>query len=197
MRSSTTNIIHVAWTVNYNYNLNMLEPNIQGLRHLIDFALSSPLPSPPRLAFTSSIAVLRRKSKVLKIVQASNCTTEHAGNREFMGETFSDASLALGSGYSESKWVAESVLQSAASQTPLRPIVLRIGQISGGINGCWNPMEWLPAMILSAKNVGCLPDSVQVSNCFVVYPVSFPDSFPSDNLVDTLRNCSCFHRRIA
>lgn len=79
-----------------------------------------------------------------------------------MDEGFSEAELALGSGYSESKWVAENVLKAAASQTALRPTIVRIGQISGGTNGCWNTTEWLPAMVLSTKNVGCLPDSAQV-----------------------------------
>lgn len=80
-----------------------------------------------------------------------------------MDEDFFSADIARGSGYSESKWVAEHMLKEAAVQTALRPTVVRIGQISGGENGCWNPNEWLPTMILSVKSVGCLPDAAQVS----------------------------------
>lgn len=79
-----------------------------------------------------------------------------------MDEDFYSADIARGNGYSESKWVAEHMLKEAAAQTALRPTVVRIGQISGGENGCWNPNEWLPTMILSVKSVGCLPDAIQV-----------------------------------
>ena len=36
-----------------------MEPMLQGLRRLIDFALSSPYHSPPRILFASSIGVVK------------------------------------------------------------------------------------------------------------------------------------------
>lgn len=47
--------------MNFNLSLSSFEPNIRSLRTLIDIALASPLPSPPRLIFISSVGVLRRE----------------------------------------------------------------------------------------------------------------------------------------
>lgn len=74
-----------------------------------------------------------------------------------MPERFTEPELAVYKGYSESKWVAEQILKIVASETPLRPLVLRIGQVSGGLNGMWNSNEWIPGIIQSAKRVRCLP----------------------------------------
>ena len=41
--------------------LFIFEPNIAGLRALIDFCLTSPLPNAPRLIFTSSIFIVGRE----------------------------------------------------------------------------------------------------------------------------------------
>lgn len=69
-----------------------------------------------------------------------------------------DPAIPLGQGYGESKWVAEMVLQAAAKATPLRPMVVRVGQICGGINGSWNTSDWLPSIVKSSIALGCLPD---------------------------------------
>lgn len=69
-----------------------------------------------------------------------------------------DPSTALGQGYSESKWIAETMLQEAAKHTVLRPIVIRVGQISGSLNGAWNTSDWVPSLIKSSLTLGCLPD---------------------------------------
>jgi len=83
-------------------------------------------------------------------------------------EDFVEPEHALGNGYSESKWVAERLLQLAAAQTNLRPIIARVGQVSGSSNGYWKATEWLPSLIQSAAIVKCLPDSPSVcgSRCF-------------------------------
>ena len=44
-----------------------------------------------------------------------------------------------------------------AEQTPLRPVIVRIGQVSGGVNGAWNPLEWIPGIVQSATLTGSLP----------------------------------------
>lgn len=68
-----------------------------------------------------------------------------------------DPGIACGQGYSEAKWVGEQMLYNAAKETTLRPIVLRVGQIAGGVNGGWNTSDWVPAMIKSSVALGCLP----------------------------------------
>jgi thioester reductase-like protein len=59
LRATVTHVIHAAWPVNWSLGLSQYEPSIRSTRNLIDLALSSPLPTPPRIIFISSIAVLR------------------------------------------------------------------------------------------------------------------------------------------
>lgn len=75
-----------------------------------------------------------------------------------------DASVATTNGYSQSKWVSETILLKAREVTPLRPVIVRIGQISGGRpNGYWNETDWVPAMVKSSLTMGCFPTGKQVS----------------------------------
>ena len=60
-------------------------------------------------------------------------------------------------GYSQSKWVSERILEVAAEQTSLRPMIVRIGQVSGGVNGCWNPLEWIPGIVQSTALTKSVP----------------------------------------
>ena len=60
-------------------------------------------------------------------------------------------------GYSQSKWVSERMLEVAAEQTSLQPVIIRVGQVSGGVNGCWNPLEWIPGIVQSASLTKALP----------------------------------------
>ena len=59
LRTTVTHIIHAGWLINWSLGLSQYEPLIRGTRNLIDLALSSSLPTPPRIIFISSIAVLR------------------------------------------------------------------------------------------------------------------------------------------
>ena len=47
----------LAWRVDFNLSLSTFEPFFTGLRDLIDIGLKSPLPTPPRLLFASSVSV--------------------------------------------------------------------------------------------------------------------------------------------
>lgn len=60
-------------------------------------------------------------------------------------------------GYGQSKWVSERILEVAAEQTSLRPVIARVGQVSGGANGFWNPLEWIPGIVQSAALTKSLP----------------------------------------
>lgn len=74
-----------------------------------------------------------------------------------------DATVAVGSGYPESKWVAEQILDRASQRTSFTPVIVRIGQLSGGRNGYWNPSEWVPSVIQTGPALKCLPDTQGVS----------------------------------
>ena len=59
LHATATHIVHAGWLVNWSFDLSQFEPLIRGTRNLIDLALSSPLPTPPRIIFVSSAGVLR------------------------------------------------------------------------------------------------------------------------------------------
>ncbi|KAH8105214.1 male sterility protein-domain-containing protein [Cristinia sonorae] len=141
IRTSVTHIFHNAYLVNFNVPLSGFEPNVRTLRHLIDLALASPHPTPPRLLFVSTGDVWSKKPDLDGPVP----------------EVLTPAKYATRGGYGQSKWVCEHVMANAAKTTPLRPIIVRVGQISGGRNGAWNAHEWFPAMIRSSTYLGCLP----------------------------------------
>lgn len=82
-----------------------------------------------------------------------------------MQEELADAQSAVGLGYSESKWVCEHLLGAASSASPgLKTTVVRVAQMCGtsGVDGasalgCWNTKEWVPALLKSSVQLGCLP----------------------------------------
>jgi thioester reductase-like protein len=73
-----------------------------------------------------------------------------------------DATMAVQNGYTESKWISEEILTKAAESTPAKPLIIRVGQLSGGINGAWNISEWVPALVQSAQFIRCIPDDGRV-----------------------------------
>lgn len=77
-------------------------------------------------------------------------------------EPIRDPRIVVGGGYGESKWIAERLLEIAAEKSGLRPVIVRIGQLSGGRNGSWNISEWIPAVVRSGEVVGALPSSDDV-----------------------------------
>lgn len=139
---TTTCIIHNAWPVNFNLSLSSFDGSIRGLRCLIDFATSSSLQHPPRFAFVSTLGLFQN-------VQ---------GLSPPLSESHIPATVAVGSGYTESKWVSEQLLRAAQNATGLSSTIFRIGQLCGTANGSWKESEWMPSIVLSSKAMGCLPD---------------------------------------
>lgn len=68
-----------------------------------------------------------------------------------------DGSCAAGQGYAESKWVAEQILYRASRESALRSIIARATLITGAPNGAWNTTDWVPAILRSGLEMGCLP----------------------------------------
>ncbi|KAH7340351.1 hypothetical protein B0J17DRAFT_315649 [Rhizoctonia solani] len=144
IRSSATAIIHNAWQVDFNWNLQSFEPNVRGTRHLVDLALSSTCKRAPRLIFTSSISV--------------------AGlglpGRSLDEEYIKRSTIAPGFGYGESKYVAERVLE-AANVAGLETCIIRLGQLSGDrVSGSWSKTDWFPSVLASSLTIGHLPDAI-------------------------------------
>lgn len=141
IRSSVTVIFHNAWPVNFTASLASLEPSIRSVRVFIDLALRSSRLRPPRLLFLSSIGLFFNRTDVGPAPEQS----------------ITEGDQVVGTGYSESKWVGERILEHAAEVTALRPIIVRVGQICGGINGHWNATEWFPNLVKSSLHLGALP----------------------------------------
>ncbi|KAF8585449.1 hypothetical protein K439DRAFT_1561338 [Ramaria rubella] len=120
---------HTQWYVVY-ISLVSFEPIIWGVRNMIDLALKSLHASPPHVMFTSSIGNVKSWADIPPVAKSPVI----------------DLSLINTSGYSESKWVSERILRTAGQSTPLHPVIVHVGQLSGGVNGNWNMREWFPAL---------------------------------------------------
>ncbi|KIJ53832.1 hypothetical protein M422DRAFT_154911 [Sphaerobolus stellatus SS14] len=71
-------------------------------------------------------------------------------------EEIIETDIAMGSGYTESKWVTEEILFRNSKQTSLRIAIVRVGQLCGGKNGAWNKQEWFPSLVWRANTLKCL-----------------------------------------
>ncbi|KAF5351581.1 hypothetical protein D9758_007201 [Tetrapyrgos nigripes] len=140
IRDEVTLMIHNAWHVDFNISLSSLEPHLHGLRNLVDLALTSKRQTIPRLVFSTKNATL-------------DWPKDKQGPEDYLG----DPMIALSSGYSESKWCGETILHEAGLRTPLKPVILRVGQLSGGPNGEWNTTEWFPALVRSSQTLKRIP----------------------------------------
>ncbi|KAI1786493.1 acetyl-CoA synthetase-like protein [Ganoderma leucocontextum] len=141
IQTSLTHIIHNTWTVNFVLTLSSFESDLKAVRNLVELSWSSPHSPQPKIQFTSSIGVF-----------------EHCTILPPFPEVPLEPSYALGSGYSESKWIAEQVLHNVAERAGIPSVVVRLGQISGDKTGHWNEREWFPALVKSALFTRCLPD---------------------------------------
>ncbi|KAL1893536.1 putative NRPS-like protein biosynthetic cluster [Sporothrix stenoceras] len=144
LQHSVTHTLHTQWQVDFNLAVTSFTPHIEGVLNLIRFASSS-LRS-PHLLFTSSVGIANRFPTDVP--------------EDFLG----DFSVA-GSGYGESKLVAELLLQQAATDLHLPVTVVRVGQISGPVTlpknaGVWNPKEWFPSLVAFSAYFAVIPSSL-------------------------------------
>ncbi|KAL3478125.1 hypothetical protein BJX99DRAFT_245792 [Aspergillus californicus] len=142
LTSSLTDIVHCAWSVNFNLHLTSFgKGNLAGLQNLINLSLRAQRPSPASLNFCSSISAVVRSTE------------------PWIPESLPKSlSYAQSMGYAQSKLVAEHMCVNANRQAGARTRVLRIGQVVGDTEfGIWNTTEAIPLMIQAAKTVGSLP----------------------------------------
>ncbi|KAJ7865170.1 putative aminoadipate reductase [Mycena olivaceomarginata] len=141
LRDTVTVIIHNAWTLDFNRALSSFESHVKGTRNLIDLARQSPNKSGVRFLFTSSIASAQNWDRNLG---------------PFPEELQLDASVAVGNGYGESKYVSERILAASG----IAATSFRIGQVSGSMsNGAWSTTDWVPVMVKSSIALGNFPSN--------------------------------------
>ncbi|KAJ3851387.1 putative aminoadipate reductase [Lentinula lateritia] len=142
LRNSLTHIIHNAWRLDFNLSLFSFEPQVRGMRNLIDLARSSRRASSSRFLFTSSIG--------------SAQSWDSISMGPYPEEVILDPKYAVGGGYGESKYISERIL----AKSGLHASSFRIGQIAGGKpNGAWAMSDWFPMIIKSSLVLGVLPDA--------------------------------------
>ena len=125
-----THIIHCQWPVNFNLSITSFEPHIRGVRHLIDFCLSSNLS--PALFFTSTKATVNHLKDCIDVPEAPI-----------------DVLTTTNGGYVASKQVCELILQDAYERSGVNAVICRIGQIAGPVlrsEGMWSKQEWVPTV---------------------------------------------------
>ena len=141
-------IIHNAWQVDFNLSLDSYEHNhVGGVRNLTEMAIKSTHHA--AIFFVSSIA------------SVSNYSARERA--EVPEETIKDFTVPQRMGYAESKYIAERLLEIAATDCKVPVSVCRVGQIAGpirGSEGMWNKQEWLPSLVLSSRHLGVIPDSL-------------------------------------
>ncbi|KAI0702415.1 hypothetical protein C8T65DRAFT_741576 [Cerioporus squamosus] len=155
IRNSVTHIMHNAWKVDVNLSLASFEPDLKAVRNLVELSLRAPYVEMPTLQLVSTVGVLRNCQLGLPIP-----------------EVRVDPSSAMGTGYSEAKWVAEQVLINAGESANLPAVIVRLGQVCGDRNGYWKENEWFPPIVKSALSLGCLPDIDETVSFVPGYPAA-------------------------
>ncbi|KAF7330079.1 Acetyl-CoA synthetase-like protein [Mycena kentingensis (nom. inval.)] len=137
LQSTLTIIVHNAWPVDFNKYLVTFEPQIAGMRNLLD--LAGRTCNATRFVFASSIAAAQGWD---------------GAKGPFPEELQNDASVAVGMGYGESKYVCERLLAASG----LSGTSIRIGQVSGSpSNGAWSTTNWVPVVVKSSFAIGSFP----------------------------------------
>ncbi|KAI0687623.1 hypothetical protein BC835DRAFT_1419815 [Cytidiella melzeri] len=148
MAAQATHIVHNAWPVTFTYQFQSFRPQLDGLRVLIDLALTSPRPVPPHFTFISSISVAGRLAS-----SSSNTVIPELA--------LSSVANAFPHGYAQSKFAAEKILEKATSATALRASIVRSGQIAGSlITGAWNRHEYIPSILRASVRSGKMPNDL-------------------------------------
>ena len=141
-------IIHNAWQVDFNLSLDSYERNhIGGVRNLTELAIKS-----------------TRRAAIFFVSSISSVSNYIARERAPVPEeTIKDFTVPQPMGYAESKYIAERLLDIAATDCHVPVSICRVGQIAGpirGSEGAWNKREWLPSLVLSSRHLGMIPSSL-------------------------------------
>ncbi|KAK2603575.1 hypothetical protein QQS21_004255 [Conoideocrella luteorostrata] len=155
LKRTVTHVVHSQWPVNFNWSLASFEPSIAGVVNLI------------QLAHESS-----RSAFILFLSSVAAVGGWRAHFNEHVPETpIYDLRAAAGTGYGQSKLIAECLLDRAAAVSGVRSASCRVGIIAGPVEkgelGFWSTNEYIPSIIVSSAHLGV-----------------FPRNFPSRDRVD-------------
>jgi thioester reductase-like protein len=149
LTSNVTHVLHNAWSVDFNKHLSSFEPNIRGVRRLVELACNSTYDA--TIFFVSSMSVVANWGTV-------------AGALAKVPETIIEDWRVAKMGYGQSKLVSERLLAEATEVSGIATAICRVGQVAGpvlhGMNGEWNKQEWLPSLIASSKFLRQIPKTL-------------------------------------
>ncbi|RAL16033.1 acetyl-CoA synthetase-like protein [Aspergillus homomorphus CBS 101889] len=148
LQQTATLVIHNAWPVNFNLPLASFKPHLQGVVNLLNFTTRS---------------VQCRQLFLLSSV--SSIFGHRTEQPSPIPETVIETTTPAPNGYANSKYIAEHLLAHAAHQQGKRTphyTFARIGQVAGAVRaaGRWNPTEWFPCLVRSARHLHALPDTL-------------------------------------
>jgi thioester reductase-like protein len=146
--SKVTTVIHNAWQVDFNITVNSFGNQIDTVRRFVDFSAHSKFGA--QLFFVSSISAV------------SNWRTVTGSTENIPEQIYEDWKIPGTTGYGQSKFISERLLDTAAKEADIPAVVCRIGQIAGptSTSGMWPKQEWLPSLLKSSKHLGKLPSSL-------------------------------------
>ncbi|ROW08291.1 hypothetical protein VMCG_03193 [Cytospora schulzeri] len=167
LRTRVGLIVHSAWPVNFNLGLAAFEPHLAGLVNLFRMAADSTQSHAVQVVFISSVSAIGGLAGKAK------------GQPEKISTSLDTPSS---NGYARSKFISELLCDTAVKSLGTPAVVVRLGQVVGAVRrsgGQWNRHEWLPSLIVSSRDLGCLPSSLGPH-------FSEVDWVPSDLLADVL-----------
>ncbi|KAH8157064.1 hypothetical protein CIB48_g11185 [Xylaria polymorpha] len=150
---SVTHIIHNAWRVDFNLSIDSFVSHISNVREFVNFSAFSRFGA--ELFFVSSISSV----------------SGLAGN--VAEEIYTDWITPEATGYGQSKFLSERILDAAARDANIPSAICRVGQVAGPTSaaGEWPKREWLPSLIASSKYLGKVPASLGRLNTIDWIPV--------------------------
>ena len=160
-----THILHNAWEVNFNLALQSFHPQIKGVRSFVDFSVHSTYAA--FIFFISTISAV------------ANWPIKHSSNMP--EEIVDDWSLPQATGYAESKYISERLLDEAVRISNVPSAICRVGQVAGPTSrqGVWRVGEWFPSLIKTSVGLSALPSSLG--------PLQMVDWIPVDRLAGCIR----------
>ena len=142
-------IIHSAWQVNFVLPLPVFTDSFDGLLNSIRLAASTANQS--RLLFISSIS-------------ATGVFGKPGEPRQTIPEaTVDDLDASMGTGYGDSKLIAEHLIRAATAKSGIRASILRLGQVapsSESGEATWPLMDSVKALLLTSKALQLVPTDV-------------------------------------
>jgi thioester reductase-like protein len=152
--ASVTHVIHNAWPVDFNRCLHSFRINMDGILSLVSFSARSK--NCASIQFLSSIAAIANYSNI-------SSSTSNSDVPETVLFNFATPAL---TGYGQSKYVTERILDSAARKLDIKTSTIRIGQVAGAANTKrgWSRNEWFPSLVVSSLYISALPQTLGSSD---------------------------------